>query len=235
MTGQTIRDPCAERLSEYVDGELGAADRRRLDRHLEACADCRATVEALREVVRRAPGLVVDAAPSQDLWPGIAHRLTVRPRAWWRRVTPAPSMPIGRLLLPAAAALVIAALGGGLAWMIGHPPGVTPEQTAALPAPAPIVAPTVPQTPAALRADERYEDTVAELRRVVRIRLTADPYVVGVLDRNLDSIDMAIADYEDALARRPDDARLRDRLEAARRRKLELLRQAASLAGGDSN
>jgi exonuclease VII small subunit len=96
----------------------------------------------------------------------------------------------------------------------------------------PIAAPTALAPAATAAADRTYDDTVASLRQVVETHLTADPHVIDVLDRNLDSLDEAIADYRDALAQRPDDARLRERLDEARQRKIEILRQAAALATG---
>ncbi len=49
-----MNDRWTDRLSEYVDGELGVADAAALEAHLPSCGDCRATLEELRRVVTRA-------------------------------------------------------------------------------------------------------------------------------------------------------------------------------------
>jgi hypothetical protein len=256
------RDPWIGRLSEYLDDDLNAAARRRLERHLQTCAACRTALDELRDVVRRARDLAVEAEPDADLWPGVARRLTAGPAPRWQRALRAVAAAASnagsswfpgvgdraRPVLAGLAALVLLSLVAGSAWLLWHQRETPRPQLARQVQPAPAVPPPgegVPpragtaSTPAAvsalLQSDEQYNDTVANLRRIVRTHLTADPYVVNVLDRNLDSIDVAIADYRDALAKHPDDARLRARLEDARQRKLEVLRQAASLAEGASN
>lgn len=56
MTGPALqRCTCQEvgdRLSEYLDEELGAIDRARLALHLAACPRCAATAAALAETIR---------------------------------------------------------------------------------------------------------------------------------------------------------------------------------------
>lgn len=261
MTQGNTRDPWIDRLSEYLDDDLDAAARRQLERHLQACAGCRTALDELRDVVQRARGLAVEAEQGADLWPGVARRLTAGAGPRWRRALRAawaavsnagwPWLPGAgsgvRPVLAGLAALVLISLVAGSAWRLWRPRETPPPQLAQQVQPAPVSHPgeVVPprtgtaSTPAAVSAllqpDEQYNDTVADLRRIVRTHLTADPYLVSVLDRNLDSIDVAIADYRDALEKHPDDARLQGRLKEARERKLEVLRQAASLAEGASN
>ncbi|HEY6866167.1 MAG TPA: zf-HC2 domain-containing protein, partial [Candidatus Eisenbacteria bacterium] len=43
-----------DRLSEYLDGELGERDRGALEAHLAGCAECTETLAALRAVAARA-------------------------------------------------------------------------------------------------------------------------------------------------------------------------------------
>lgn len=63
-------DPFAERLSEYVDGELASREREELERHLEGCADCRAIVADFRSLGSAARALP-SLGPARDLWPAI--------------------------------------------------------------------------------------------------------------------------------------------------------------------
>jgi anti-sigma factor RsiW len=56
MPDATLR-PCTcqeagDRLSEYLDEELGAGDRARLELHLAACPRCAAAARELAQVVR---------------------------------------------------------------------------------------------------------------------------------------------------------------------------------------
>lgn len=41
-----------EMVSDYLDGALGAADRQRIEAHLDGCDGCTAYVEQVRELLR---------------------------------------------------------------------------------------------------------------------------------------------------------------------------------------
>ena len=60
-----------DRLSEYVDGDLDAAERAACEIHLGECGGCRTALEELRAVVHAARN-VTDVEPPRDLWQGIA-------------------------------------------------------------------------------------------------------------------------------------------------------------------
>lgn len=98
--------PWAERLSEYVDGELDVESRAALERHLASpgCAECRSAVAELRRVRERLRNDPVRAgdAPSNAAWLAIAARIKRR-----RRLR---TIGIGVGLL-AAAALAVAVIG----------------------------------------------------------------------------------------------------------------------------
>jgi hypothetical protein len=68
------RDPWTDRLSEYLDDELDAAERAAVDDHLRGCAGCRAILDDLRRVQVRARGLR-DRYPERDLWREIAREI----------------------------------------------------------------------------------------------------------------------------------------------------------------
>ena len=183
-------------------------------------------LQELREVVARAGRMRLDSAPARDLWPGIWVRLSdplrlaplsLRDAGGWRRAAP-------RL----AAAAVLVACCTAVVWVVAgrlrQAPTVPPVVSAPVATPGP-----------AGTADRDYEATVAELRRAVQGRLTLDHHVVEVLEKNLAALDVAMADYRDALSKQPGDAHLRSRLIDAKARKLQLLRRAAALTTESGN
>ncbi|HEX6939011.1 MAG TPA: zf-HC2 domain-containing protein [Longimicrobiales bacterium] len=224
--------PWAERLSEYLDGDLGDAERAGLEMHLRGCADCRAILEELRAVVVRARALE-DRPPAIDLWPGIAARIAAdrraapagrraeRRRAWSARFTFTPPQL-------AAAAIALFLLSSGAVWL---------ALSAGAPGPAAPVAQAPPRGAgdAALRlASDRstpdYDAAVAELERVLeegRGRLA--PETIQVLEANLRSIDRAIAEARRALAQDPMNVYLNRHLAESMQQKLRFLRRAGEI------
>jgi anti-sigma factor RsiW len=216
-------DPWTDRLSEYVDGELDAPTRAALDAHLATCANCRATRDALGRVVARAQQLA-HRDPARDLWTPIEAAIesgrvkpirNPRPR---RLVT----LSFARLV---AAASVVAVLAGGVAWLAAssrRPAPVAP----AIPAPA--------ATPASL-AVASYRDAAADLERVLEAgRSTLRPETMRVIEENLRTIDLAIAQADSALRRDPGSAYLNQYLAATMQRKLKLLRRAVDITSARS-
>src|SRR4029453_11690077 len=131
----------------------------------------------------------------------------------------------------AAAAITIAVGSGGVAGGAAGRRVTPPAVTAAPSANRPAIA-----TPAALgAATPRYDAAVADLERVLAAgRGTLDTSTVRVLEQNLAVIDRAIADAQRALAADPGNAYLNAHLAQTMRRKLDLLRQAATLAAAQS-
>jgi len=85
------------RLSEYIDGYLAPEERRRVERHLEACPICRSELDSLRGTVE-----LLRAVPS-----------VAPPRSFALARAPVPTTPVPRLFRPAllgAATSVLALL-----------------------------------------------------------------------------------------------------------------------------
>ena len=234
-------DRWTDRLSEYVDRELPDAERIALEAHLAGCAECRATVELLRAVQQRAARLP-DRPAERDLWPAIAamigsespirpERPDVRPLAPRRRY--AFSLP-----QLAAAGIALAVLSGGTAWLVRDASDAAPAAVATTPAPAPIAGSgrdAALASRAALRAERTFDAAVADLQEVLDAgRGQLDPRTVTVLEKNLAVIDSAVAEAQRAVAADPANAYLNAHLVRTLRRKVELLRQAATLVSARS-
>jgi hypothetical protein len=225
-----MNDRWTDRLSEYLDGELGVADARALEAHLQSCSACRATLEELRRVVARARALD-DRAPPADLWPEVAARIGLSPLA--RRVGAPTAGRSGRRLsftvpqlLAASIALVLAS--SSAAWVLLRQPALAPATAATESTPMMTNVGTYESSP-------RYAAAVADLERLLaQHRSRLDTTTVRVIEKNLGIIDRAIRDAQSALAADPANAYLNQHLAQAMRRKLELLRQATTLAGARS-
>jgi anti-sigma factor RsiW len=206
-----MTDQWTNRLSDYLDGHLGAAERAALEAHLRECGGCRATLAELRRVAARARALE-DRPPATDLWSGIAARIQIRPAARrWRVSVTVPQ------LLAAGVALVL--VGGGAAVALLR------NRTEPTPPPVPAVVPVTTGWTSYATAITRLEAALAENRS----RL--DTATVRVVERSLATIDRAIADAQRALAADPASAYLNHHLAHTMQRKVELLRRANALAG----
>lgn len=215
-----MSDTWTNRLSEYLDGDLRGHELAALEAHLPSCGDCRATLEQLRRVVARAQALD-DRPPAADLWPAIARHVGVVSLDA-RRARRRLSFTVPQL---AAAAVALALLSGVSAWLLGRRPTVT--QVAQSTTTSNSV-----QYVGTYEADPRYAAAVASLERVLaQGRGRLDTATVRVIEKNLGIIDRAIRDAQSALAADPANSYLNLHLAQEMRRKLELLRQAAELAG----
>src|SRR5690348_10453939 len=227
---RTMSDNWTERLSEYIDATLTDGERVALESHLAAC---RATLGELRRVVARA-GALDDRPPTTDLWPLVAARIgrssgdvvSLAARRERRRV----SLTVPQL---AAAAVALAFMSSMSAWLLMGRGG---RAAPTLPATATSATPGTP-APAMSNAgsyevNPKYAVAVADLERVLAQRRTAlDTATVRVIEKNLGIIDRAIRDAQSALAADPRNTYLNLHLAQEMRRKLDLLRQAAALAG----
>src|SRR2546425_7867358 len=106
-----MTDQWTDSLSDYLDDELGRAERAALEAHLAGCAACRGVLDELRRVVARAQTLE-DRAPARDLWSGIAREIGRGrgARAPARRF----SFSVSQLL---AASIALVLLSAGAVWL----------------------------------------------------------------------------------------------------------------------
>jgi anti-sigma factor RsiW len=215
-----MSDRWMERLSEYLDGELPATERAALEAHLKICNDCSALLGDLRRVVDRAR-VAEEYLPRRDLWPGIASRIGATPVSR-RRIGRTWSFSLPQL---AAAAILLMTLSGSAVWILR----LSPQSSAG----AAIVTTAPGATPAInarSSASQSYAAAIADLERVLAAgRGQLDTTTVRVIEQNLAAIDQAIAQAQRALTADPANLYLNTHLAETMRRKLDLLRRAATL------
>jgi anti-sigma factor RsiW len=107
-----------ERLDDFACGELPDIERVMVQRHVDACGECRAEVAAIQALLAEAAALPRAVAPPRDLWAGIAPRLEPRGLALLEPVEETRVIPFAparrhwqppRWALQVAAALVLVA------------------------------------------------------------------------------------------------------------------------------
>ncbi|UCC84207.1 MAG: zf-HC2 domain-containing protein [Gemmatimonadota bacterium] len=230
-----MSDRWSDRLSEYLDGELNASERRELEAHLTECEECAATLEQLRRVVERAKALD-DKPPATDLWSGIAERVGATPGQDQvadleaRRRSGAVRLRQRRLTfsLPqlAAASIALMVLSAGTAWMVSRSGGIgerLPSEGVVQPAPT------------ARFTASSYDAAIAELERIIdQSRDRLDTATVRVIAENLMIINQAIVQAQRALAQDPASEYLNEHLAATKRQKLDFLMRAAEMASAVS-
>ncbi|WP_419948286.1 zf-HC2 domain-containing protein [Candidatus Palauibacter sp.] len=239
------RDRFRDRLSEYLDGGLGAEEETLVERHLAGCENCRRTLGELEAVVERADRLGA-REPAGDLWPGIAARIgsgaesspgtesdaaTGRPL---RRRLPA-ARGLARYAPQLAAAVAIAWLSGALVWMAGASDDAADDASGpgfpSLQSPA---GRTVSTGGDAEATAAEYADLIAELDQVLfDAEQPLPPETVARIRRALLTIDRAIEDARAALRELPEDPYLLQHMSSTLQRKSEFLAQAVQLAASD--
>src|SRR2546426_3795028 len=226
------RDQWTDRLSEYLDGELGIAERAALEAHLGGCPACEAILGELRRVVARARARD-DQPPATDLWPAIAQQIGVSSGGEAHGVVSfAARRPRRRLSFTvpqlAAATVLLVLLGSGGAYLALHP-GTAPV------APPPIAGGrTGTEPPAVLVGWEKtrmkYDVAVAELEGALeqgRKSGRLDSATVRVLAQSLVTIDSAIVQARRAPAGGPGAGHFEQQPAGDKRREVGVLRRGA--------
>lgn len=211
-----MNDIWTNRLSEYLDGELGNDERVALEAHLATCGQCSSILGELRQVVAHAKSLE-DRPPTKNLWLGIAQQIrrdAVADRPAVRRDFRRFSLTVPQLL---AASIALVLLSGGGVWM-----ALKPTNVAEKPLPGTTITPVAWTSPT--------DVAVAELQdALARNESKLDTATVRVVRQNLAVIDRAIAEARTALERDPGNTYLNLHLADTMRRKVELLRRINAL------
>lgn len=191
------------------------------------------------DILSQAIGQWREETPARDLWPGVMARLRSSGSSAFAEATADRSAGQAQTFtftLPqlAMAASLLIAVASGLTWLAARPQGPARQNI--------VVAQSEPNglvqgdVQNANFADAQFNAAVTDLERILRDdRDRLDPGTVLVIERNLKVIDDAIQEARMALNDDPANTYLNSHLADARRRKLELLRHATTLAsaGGD--
>jgi anti-sigma factor RsiW len=241
----------SERLSEYLDDELTPAERAACEAHLAECEPCRVVADDLRRVTAFARE-DTDQTPTSDLWPAILSQISdmegrplglpIGPSGLQTATAKAVAFMPGRRArkqiaftlpqLALAASLLIAVSASVAYWAAGRPAGVPVAQENPVQAQAEnLFTPSV-SVERANFADAQFDQAVSDLEKVLSSRREQlDPRTVLIIERNLAAIDQAIREARAALDSDPANTFLNSHLADARRKKLDLLRQAAMISG----
>ena len=104
-------EPFEELISASLHGDLTADERRRLDAHLDGCAQCRQTLAAFSDQRRMLAGLR-HVAPPRDLGARVRAGVESASIPWWRKPTTIFTAVGGSLAAVAGALLALVVLNG---------------------------------------------------------------------------------------------------------------------------
>jgi anti-sigma factor RsiW len=220
-----------EALVDLVDGHLDGAQQRDVERHLEACANCRALVEDLRSI--RAAAFMLDRRePRPETWTKLQAAIAVEPLPRGRLLgMPMPGRSNWAVWLGAAAALILATVIGVMPLLNRAPKAPAHDDTARTTAADSDAPATVESVSAEFAAAEKhYQKAIDDLQTIANKDTgELDPQVAAVLQKNLTVIDQAITESRAALQSQPANASAQNGLFDALRTKVALLQQTVEL------
>ena len=206
-------------LHAAAEGRGDVAEAGAIERHLVACASCRADVDRIRALLEYAATLPRAIEPPVDLWSGIRDRMHSASPSGNRWAVPRRAY----LWLAAAAVLLIVASsavttlvlrGGDRPVATGHDEPASPDSGAGS-----------PEYRAVSEQYDRMDRDLAALFASQRDKL--QPETIEKVERNLAIIDEAISEIRRALAEDPGNEALRQLLKASYGQKAALLRQVS--------
>ncbi len=227
-----MTDRWTDSLTDYLDGDMTAAEARTLEKHLDTCEDCRLVLAQLRRVRNEARALADPPVPD-DLWAGIASRIGPAGSTSAR-----PAEPVRVLHLPARrpAAAYAWAMAAGIALLLVSAVALVLSTRSVNRGADPTLAArdtsSGGETQLASFDAVQVESEIAELQAALeKGRGRLDPKTVAVLEKNLTVIRLATEDAKRALAEDPANQDLQDYFASTVHRKLDLMRRATTMAG----
>jgi hypothetical protein len=218
-------------LDDYVTGDLSENARPAVEEHVTSCPLCTAEVESLKRIIGRAAELPKSVEPPADAWSNIRSAISrdesavkvdssfIRSRIWQRRY----------VLAAAGVLIAVMSSAGTTLYMNSHSRasnGGAPANNAS--------AEAMPATLAAFTIEENnYLRTASMLQDLLdQQEASLAPETVAQLKASLRTIDEAILEARNALARDPANTLLVQMLSASYRQKVDLLRRTTELTRG---
>ena len=230
MTHEVIR----HLLDDYVTGELAEDARGPVADHIRACAICSAEVEDMNRILARAAELPRSIDPPAEAWSNIRSAIERDEQAVALRSASAPSTSRRQLFFTAAAAAVVIAMlsSAGTVLYLN-----TRESAADNTSSRTANTSTDSATPAALAAFTMEENNY--LRNASMLQDVLDqqsgslaPETVAQLKASIRTIDEAILEARNALARDPANKVLAQMVFSNYKQKVDLLRRTAEMTRG---
>ncbi|MGQ0702683.1 MAG: zf-HC2 domain-containing protein [Gemmatimonadales bacterium] len=206
MTCRELRD----RIEAYARGTLSPQESAAFEAHLTTCVACSAFLEVREPRLAATNELPEAIEPGSDLWPGIRRQLVARHSALGTRRVMLPGW-----LLAAAALLLI--VGSSAITAVLLRPASSAERRA-------------PSAEYRAELETQYASATADLVAALeQARHRLAPATVATIERNLATIDSALAESRRALAADPGNAALEQLVVAVWRQKIDFLRRATAL------
>jgi hypothetical protein len=215
-------------LQDYREGLLSPGMEESARAHLGKCPECQRELEALDALLEGLGEVPLEAQPSRDLWPQIEWRIGAETGS--AKADPKKALWAARknVTLAAwqlmAASLAMAVISGGAVWVYLTGSAMDSPRT-------PLPSGESPMAQAVMWGVDMgdYQQAVADLEGVLQQgREVLDEETVRILEENLETIDRAIREAQDALSQDPGSKLLRRLLSESLRRKVDLLRHAAT-------
>ena len=228
MTHEVIR----HLLDDYVTGELTEDARAPVADHIAACAICAAEVESLNRILARANDLPKSMDPPAEAWSNIRATIERDKEAIaGQHPTSAPGFWRRPYVLAAAAVLLVVLSSAGTAVYMG---ARSADGNASRSAAGNQANGATPATLVAFTIEENnYLRNVAVLQDLLdQQEALLAPETVAQLKASLRTIDEAILEARNALARDPANKMLIEMLSGTYRQKMDLMRRTAEMTRG---
>ncbi|MFL5462783.1 MAG: zf-HC2 domain-containing protein [Gemmatimonadaceae bacterium] len=228
MTHEVIR----HLLDDYITGELSEDARAPVAEHVAACEICSAEVESLKRVLARAAELPESIDPPAEAWSNIRSVILRDERAGQRpsvnRVRLFSRHPVSSAIAAAIVVAVLSSIGTAL-YLGSRTPSARDVRSA--------VNTGYAATPASLAAftieENNYLRNASILQDLLDQReASLAPETVAQIKASLRTIDEAILEARNALARDPANTMLVEMLSASYKQKVDLLRRSTEMTRG---
>jgi hypothetical protein len=223
MTHEVIR----HLLDDYVAGELPEDARAPVAEHVASCEICAEEVRGLERIVARAADLPKSIQPPAEAWDNIKAAILKDEAALSPGLRGRKAIWRHPVMIAIAASIVVAVLSSAatVAFLHSRESGTASREAVQASTPASFAAFTI--------EENNYLRTVGLLQDVLdRQESALAPETVAQLKTSLRTIDEAILEARNALARDPANKVLIEMLSANYRQKVDLLRRTTELTRG---